>query len=222
MPTLNETIHAGAFIVQEGPGYYSRDQVTVALSQTLLAGSPVYDEAVAAGITSSAAADAGNTVGSGVLTLDPTTPVLANAQTGAYRVICVEPNTNAGTFEVFDPSGVAIGKYNVAGAAFSNQIKFTISDATDFAAGDGFTVIVGLESGIDQQVKALPNDGSQVCSGLMVYPVTTGGSVTLKGSRISRLAEVRLSDIQWPSGINAVNKAKAVEELRARGIIGRV
>lgn len=222
MALLTETIHAGAFIVQEGPGYYSRDQVTVAISQTLLAGSPVYNDVVAAGVTSSAAADAGNTGGSGTLTLDVTTPVLAGAQNGNYRVICIEPAANAGTFEVFDPQGVALGKYNVAGAAFSNQIKFTISDASDFVAGDGFTVTVGLESLLDQQVKALPNDGSQVCSGLMVWPVTTGGSATAKGARLSRLAEVRAADIQWPAGINAANKAKAIEELRAIGIISRV
>lgn len=221
MPLLTETQHAGAFIVQEGPGYYSRDQVTVAISQTLLAGSPVYNEAQNAGATASFSADAGNT-GNGVLSLSGT-PVLAAAKTGRYRAVCIEPGTNVGTFAVFDPDGVEIGRHIVAGAAFATQIGFSIADgATDFVAGDAFSIDIGIESLTDQQVKILPNDGSQVCSGLMVWPVTTGGSATAKGSRLSRMAEVRASDIQWPAGISAANKAKAIEELRAIGIIARV
>lgn len=220
MVTLTETIHAGAFIVSEGDGWFSRDQVTVALSQTLLAGTPVYKSGVIANETSSVTADAGNT-GNGTFTLDVTTPVLAAGQNGAYRIVCIAVAANSGTFEVFDPKGALVGRVAVA-ATFNNQIKFVIADgATDFAAGDAFTVLVGRESNIDETVTALPNDGSQRCDGLMVYPVTTDGSNTKKGSLLCRTAEVRLADIQWPASINAANKAKAVEELRQLLIIGR-
>src|SRR5258708_3701717 len=100
MPTLTEAIHAGAFIVSEADGWYSRDQVTVALSRPLLGVPPAYKSVVAAGVTvASPVADAGNT-GNGVFTMDVTTPVLAGAQNGNYRVVCIEPGTNVGTFEV--------------------------------------------------------------------------------------------------------------------------
>lgn len=219
---LNETVHAGHFIVQEMPGYYSRDEVTVAISQTLLSGTPVYDDVVAAGVTVTVTADAGNTANSGALTMDVTTPILAGAQNGAYRAVCIEPATDAGTFAVFDPQGVEIGRHVAAGAAFATQIKFAIADGSgNFVAGDAFTILVGLESGADTQVKAIPNDGTIAATGFMVWPVTTGGAATAKGVKLARNAEYRLSDIQWPSGISTANKAKAIEELRGKGLIAR-
>ncbi|WP_454626937.1 head decoration protein [Bradyrhizobium cenepequi] len=220
MATLTETIHAGAFIVSEAPGYYSRDTGTIAVSQTILAGQVLYASGVAANITSSAAADAGNT-GNGTLTLDVTAPVAAGAQNGKYRAVCIAVAANGGTFAVFDPSGVEIGKVAVA-ATFNNQIKFVIADgATDFASGDAFTITVGRESGADEQFSALPNDGSQVAAAIAVYPVTTDGSTTAKIAVMRRMAEVRLSDLTFATSISAANKAKAIEELRASGIIVR-
>lgn len=220
MATLTENIHAGAFIVSEGRDYYSRDTGTIAVSQTILPGQVLYASGVAAGVTSSATADAGNT-GNGVFTLDASAPVAAGAQNGAYRVVCIAVATNSGTFTVSDPSGVEIGRVAV-GATFNNQIKFVIADgATDFAAGDSFTVMVGRESGTDEQFSALPNDGSQVAAAIAVYPVTTGGSATAKIAIMKRHAQVRLADLTFATGISATNKAKAIEELRASGIICR-
>jgi hypothetical protein len=221
MATLTETLHAGAFIVSEARGYFSRDTGTIAINQTILPGQVLYSSAVVASLTATATADAGNT-GNGVFTLDVTTPALATAQNGAYRVVCEAVVANAGTFLVMDPSGVEIGRYQAVAAAFANQIKFTIADgATDFAVGDAFTVVVGRESGIDEQFSALPNDGSQVASAIAVYPVTTGGSATAKIAIMKRHAEVRLSDLTFATSISAANKAKAIEELRAYGIICR-
>lgn len=217
---LTETMHAGAFIVSEGYDWYSRDQVVVALSQTLLAGSPVFKSGVVAAMTSAAAADAGIT-GNGTFTLDVTAPVAVGAMNGKYRVVAIAVAANGGTFAVFDPNGVEIGRVAV-GATFDNQIKFVIADgATDFAAGDAFTVTVGRESNADEIVTILPNDGTQVCAGFMVYPVTTDGSITKKGALLCRHAEYRAADITWPAGISAANQAKAIEELRAIGLIGR-
>lgn len=102
---LTEGLHAGAFIVSEAEqGYFSRDQVTVALSQTLVAGQVVGKVGVPAGETSSVAADAGNT-GNGVFTLDATNPVAAGAIDGIYRVVCIAVAANSGTFAVTDPKG---------------------------------------------------------------------------------------------------------------------
>lgn len=221
MPTLTEGLHAGAFIVQEMPGYYSRDALTVALNQTLAAGQICYKAGVPAGETASVAAEAGNTGGAGVITMDPTTPVLAGAQNGNYRVICIEPGTNAGVFEVFDPQGVSIGRANAAGAAFASQIKFTISDATDFASGDAFTITVNRESVTDEQASALPNDGSQVANAIIMYPCVTDGVSTKQSTFLVRPCEVRASDLTWPAGISAANKGQAIEQLRNVGIILR-
>jgi hypothetical protein len=97
------------------------------------------------GSSGTLAAVAGDAVGTGngVLTLDATTPLLTGAQPGVYQIVCVEPGTNVGTFQVLDPNGVFIGSYTVGGADFATQIKFAIADgSTDFAAGDYFEVTV--------------------------------------------------------------------------------
>lgn len=94
------------------------------------------------GTVSSAAKSGGNT-GNGTLTLDATTPRLAGAKQGVYRIRCTSASANSGTFTVTDPLGNTVGTYVVAAAAFSSDIKFTIADgSSDFVVGDGFDVTV--------------------------------------------------------------------------------
>lgn len=223
MVTLNENLHAGAFLVQEMPGYFSRDALTVALSQTILAGMVCGRAGVPGNIVSSAAAAPTNTVGSGALTLDGVAPVAANAKNGKYSIVCIEPATNGGIFEVQDPEGAVLGTVAV-GATFNNQVKFVIADATDFVAGDRFEITVIREDGADEEVKALNlagADGSEIASVIAVYPVTTDASNKKKATFITRQAEVRASDLTWPAGITANQKAAAIEQLRRVGIILR-
>ncbi|MBI4921863.1 MAG: head decoration protein [Devosia nanyangense] len=86
------------------------------------------------------AAVAGNT-GNGAPTMDATETAVG-VVAGVYRAVCIEPAANAGTFEVFDPAGVSIGVAAV-GVLFAGVVRFTIADgATDFVAGDAFTITV--------------------------------------------------------------------------------
>lgn len=225
MTTLTEELHPGAFIVSESEGpYHTREAVVIAVSQTIKPGSVLARNSVAANVTSSAAADAGNTGSSGAITLDGSTPVLEGAKNGRYRVVCIEPGTNAGQFEVFDPNGAPIGKYTVGGSAFAREIKFTIADATDFVPGDAFNVDVGIEQA-DYQYSALDltkaGDYAKA-AGIAVYGVTTDGSTTKSITAVVRgPCEVRLSDLTWPDGITAAQQAEGIRQLEARGIVGR-
>jgi hypothetical protein len=104
------------------------------------------------------AAGAGNTGGSGAIgTLSAGT----GAQVGVYRAICIEPAANAGTFAVYDPNGVFIGHATVA-VAFTGEVNFTIADATDFVAGDFFTITVSAPTYKYLLSLAAAVDGSQV------------------------------------------------------------
>lgn len=224
MALLTETIHPGAFIVSESEGpYHTREAVTIALSQTIVPGAVLARNAVAANTTSAAAAAAGNT-GNGTITLDAVTPVLEGAQNGVYSAVCIAIAVNGGTFEVFDPLGVVIGRVAV-GATFANQIKFVIADgAVDFVAGDAFNITVGIEES-DYQYSALDltkaGDFAKA-AGLAVYGVTTDAVTTQKISAIVRgPCEVRLADLTWPAAITAAQKAEAIRQLEARGIVGR-
>jgi hypothetical protein len=221
---FSETLHPFAFMVGEEENFHCRDSVVIAISQTIRSGMVLGKKAVAANVTSGAAAAAGNT-GNGTFTLDVTNPVSAAVQDGVYEAICIEPGTNLGTFEVFDPSGVSIGTV-VVGATFNNQIKFVIADgATDFVSGDRFLITVGVEYDSDMQYAAhdpAATDGTQNACAIAGYPVTTDGSTTKKIAAIVRgPAQARLADLEFKSGITAAQKAEVLDQLRALGIVAR-
>jgi len=166
------------------------------------------------------AAVAGNT-GNGVATL--ATPAVADgARPGVYQAICIEPASDAGTFEVFGPDGVSIGTATV-GVAFTGEVKFTIADgATNFVAGDAFKITV-------------PNDGDKAVAWA---PDATDGSRTIKGIAITKgvapdgvdgafvglvrgPAIVLDSGIEWPEGISDDEKSAARADLEDLGILVR-
>jgi len=72
-----------------------------------------------------------------------TVTVSAGAKAGNYTLTIIEPGANVGTFIVLDPDGIQIGD-GVVGSAFSaGGLAFTLADgATDFVAGDSFTITV--------------------------------------------------------------------------------
>lgn len=220
--TFTEGRHAAEFLLSEANFHRSRDNLLLAASQTIIAGTILAAAVIAAGVTSSAAAQADNAANTGTITLDATTPVLDGAQNGTYRIVCLEPATDAGTFEVFDPEGRPIGKATV-GVAFANQIKFVIADdATDFKAGEGFSVKVGVEPS-DLKYSAMANTGPAGAKlAVALYNVVTGASeTTTQTAGITRDAEVAGPRLEWPSGISAAVKAETIAALAAQGIIVR-
>lgn len=92
---------------------------------------------------SAAVANAGNT-GTGTM---GTPTITAGAKEGTYRVTIIAAATNAGTFEVEDPDGVPVGVGTVAVAFSHGGVAFTLSDATDFVVGDGFSFTVQPTTG---------------------------------------------------------------------------
>lgn len=84
------------------------------------------------------AAVAGNT-GTGTI---GTVTVGATAKAGVYRAVCFEVATDAGKFLVEDPAGIEVGVATVGSAFTGGGLTFTIADATDFVAGDSFTITV--------------------------------------------------------------------------------
>lgn len=110
---------------------------------------------------------AGNT-GNGVLTPDAAMPLLANAQAGVYKAVCIAVAANLGTFRVSDPKGNVLGDVEV-GATFANQIKFAIADgANDFIVGDTFLITVAAGSLKHKLSAAAAVDGSQEPDAILV------------------------------------------------------
>lgn len=225
MSTLTETRTLSGFVAYEEADYkYSRDAITLISGQNLAIGT------VLGLITTGGASEthAGNT-GNGAMTLDGTTPVLANAMVGVYTVQCTAAATNAGTFTVFDPLGRQLGQHTVGGSAFANHIKFTIADgATDFVVGDKFLVTVAAGSGKATALNLSAVDGSQYAAGVLIDSVDASGG-DKKTAMICRYAILKSSTLVWPNGISATQKAAAIAQLNgslpqysaARGVIVR-
>lgn len=96
-----------------------------------------------------AAAWAGNAANTGALTMKAVTPLGVNVKEGVYKVVCIEPASDAGAFQVFDPDGILIGVATVGVEFTSTHVQFTIADgATNFLAGEGFNITVTFTAAV--------------------------------------------------------------------------
>lgn len=137
----------------------------------------------AAAGTAAGAAVAGNT-GNGTITAEPT--VGAGAKTGVYQLVCVEPGTNVGEFQVFDPDGLLVGVAVVATEFAAGGLTFTIADgSTDFASGDRFTITVSgapVFRGITVRNPAVEPDTADTYEQYQVCSVLTKGVIAVAAS----------------------------------------
>lgn len=107
-----------------------------------------------------AAVALGTNTGNGVF---GTATADAGADLGDYDIVFIEPASGLGTFLVYKPDGTIDGD-GVVGTAYNGSINFTIADgATDFIAGDAFTVSVSVAAritlnGLGGNIKAIWDD----------------------------------------------------------------
>ncbi len=220
MSVKTEGIYLGDVLKYEADALYCREEITVLAG---VGADRVLTVGMVLGKISKGAATgapvAGNT-GNGTITGAPT--VLQVAKPGVYRITCIEPATNGGTFQVEDPDGIVIGTA-VVGVAFNTHIGFTITDgAVDFVAGDAFTVTVAAGSGKVKQIDFAATDGSDKAHGVLYANVTAPNGVDAKGVAIVRGPAVVSDDgLVWPAGATAQQKATALAELKAAGILSR-
>jgi hypothetical protein len=166
--------------------------------------------------TATAAAVSGNT-GNG--TMGPVT-VGAAAKAGVYRLTCIEPAPNAGKFLLEDPEGIVVGTVTVAVAFSGGGLSFTLADgSTDFASGDAFTVTVAAGSGKFVQIDKTGTDGREDAAGLLYLDASAPDGEDGKGVAIVRNAVVSANGITWPSDFDSNDKAAAVQQLAALGIL---
>lgn len=201
------------------PDIMSNEQALLAAGQTVEIGTPLGQSKFGA---PTVAAKVGNT-GNGVLTADPTAPLQAGAQLGAYTAVCTAAAVHGGTFEVLDPEGAVIGNVAV-GATFDDQLKFTIAaGATDFIVGDSFAVTVPPGSGIVGVLNPTSTDGSQSCIGVAIkWASTAAGSSALSPVLYKkRLAVLSSTGILWPDGFTAAQIAQATADMAKDSLIVR-
>lgn len=214
MPEISEGRYRGEFLYSEACGTRSLETVIIDTGD-LVAGTVLgrITKGVAVG-----AALADNTSGSGAITEAPA--VGAGAKPGIYRAVCIEPGTDAGKFLVSDPDGVNLGVATVAVEFVGGGLTFTIADATDFVSGDSFTVTVAAGSGKYVAYNQDGVDGSELAAGIL-YDNVNATSADVEAVAYVRDCEVNGSELTWPADIETAEKAAAVVQLAALGIIVR-
>jgi len=204
-------VTSGTTIIALGTGNGGAGTYTVSVSQTAASTTITAAAAVAAKYAGNAA----NTGAIASVTAD------AAAKRGVYQVVIIAKATDAGTFLVTDPDGVTVGTGTV-GAAFSGGgLSFTITDgSTDFSAGEGFTITVAAGDGKHVAYHQDASDGSQVPAGVLLAEVDASLADT-DAVAIVRDAIVHADCLTWPSDIDANEKAAAIVDLNALGILVR-
>ncbi|ABA78913.1 head decoration protein [Rhodobacter sphaeroides] len=204
-------------LMSEAPGQRSREGIVISAGAGIIAPMTVLGKKLHSSLAATASA---SPAGKGTLTL-AAPPVGPGAKAGVYKVVIVEPATNAGAFVVEDPSGVIVGNGTV-GVAFTGEIKFTLADgATDWAAGDFVTVTVPAGSGEYIPSDVTATDGSQIAAAVNLYGCDAT-SAAQAVSAIVRDAEVNGNFLTYhASRDQASEKAAAVADLAAAGIIVR-
>ncbi len=220
MTVQTERRYAGEFLLSEAEGYRSREKVTVAVSQTLLAGQVVgkitagaKTATPAAGVPAPAAA-----------TISTATAAL-NTKVGTHRFECIIGGSGtASKWRHTDPDGkyvgIATGNTAYAGGGLS---ALTITDTgTDPVPGEAFDVVVTMAAASGYIAMHDPEalNGLQVAYGVMFDAVTTGASATGEGVVIVRDAEVDNNLLVWDDQ-DSTEKATARTELAAAGVICR-
>lgn len=196
---------------------YAREKITLLTGQNLKVGavlgrrlaSPTVGAAAALGTNTGDGAVSGEAVGTNL-----------GAQRGTYRIVFIEPATNLGTFQVFDPRGVYVGD-GVVGTEFDDQIKFTIADGTtDFVAGDAFTIAVSGGGYKYKEYSPANADGSERVAGVLGAD-TDASAADVDTFAIVRDAIAKDSGLVWFAGATADQKTQGKAELAALGIVVR-
>lgn len=217
VPPFTETRHEGGYVVWDpSNGMITRDAII------LISGSGICMTGLVLGaeLTGAAAVAAalGTNVGNGVM---GAITVSAAAKLGDYKLMFVEPTANAGTFLVEDPDGVEIGHGNVATVFTAGGLSFTLADgATDFSAGDSFTITV------TGTIKHGPFDptatnGLQYAAAILWSGWRDATSADRRAvANVRGPMKVNASELDWGVNVTTTNhKTAALAQLAKLGIL---
>ncbi len=189
MSTLTEGTHAGEYIISESNGTRSRSVATLATGD--LAAGTVMGQVT----TANAVTVGGTNTGNGVM---GTVTIGEDAENGDYVLVCTALDTDAGTFSVTTPSGVALDDMTVAVAYVSSHINFTLADgSTDSAVGDTFTIdVLNNEYAI---FNAGASDGTQTAKAILFDAVDASSAE--QSCVLSIIdSEVTADELVWNTG----------------------
>ena len=148
------------------------------------------------------------------------------AQRGGYRIINRVVIANGGDFEVIAPDGSVVGRFPWAAsgstASFTSEhLNFTLSDDTDYIAGNYFNVIVAGYTAPECKLwDPLAVDGTQEVYGIITH-AADASSTTAAVNALTRIATVNAAALTWKTTVTAAQKAEAYRQMAANFIIAR-
>jgi hypothetical protein len=211
---LTEGYHAAEFLVSEANGTRSRDNIRILGGEggnprVLTAGMVLGKRQ--SGVAPVAAAVAGNT-GNGAMSA---VVMSGAAKAGVYRLTIIEPGANAGVYKVEDPDGIEIGTGTVAVAFNKGGLSFTLADgATDFIAGDSFTIAVTPTAELWLQYDDTVTTGEQIAAGILRADVTAPDGVDVDAVAFVRDCEVDGNEVIWPDAAGTSALFRQVRRMR--------
>lgn len=215
MPIINEPNRLDDILRRELDPGFCREEVVVMQGQTLALGAVIGRRTTVCPET--ATPKAGNT-GNGTVELVTPGPAV---RLGTYTLVCSAAAENGGVFQVFDPDGMRLADASEGAEYDQPQIGFVVNDGTtDFAVGDTFSIAVAEGDG---QVKAVDTDaldGTQNACGFLITACDASGGVG-RSVAITHDAFILAANLVWPADITAPEKALALKQLAARGILDR-
>lgn len=188
MTTVTESFHAGEYLLSEGNGSISREQVVIT-GGNYPAGTVLGKGELGIG---GAPVPAVVGTGNGVMTNVEPGP---DAEVGNYVLTCITAATHGGVFSVVAPDGSALPPLTLTPGAggtthyHSSHIEFDITDgSTDFAVDDVFTivisttppVVVGTGNGVMSAVSLGPLAKSGTYRFECIAAVTNGGTFSVR------------------------------------------
>lgn len=170
--------------------------------------------------TPSSAAKSGGNTGNGTFVLDATTPALVNAKPGERLTIRFTTTTNV-RLEAEDGTvlaDIAIGGSTGNSVTVQERIKGVLTQgATPFAVGDGFDVVVPVS------VEYVPIDfsattGAQKAAAIVINTADATSAAVVTALLIGA-AQIVPTQLVWPDGATSDQKAAALGQLAALGIV---
>ena len=220
--TFHEPDNISDFLKYELSQEYCRDSSFILQGEGVLPVNTLLGK-VTLGAAESVAKSGGNT-GNGTFVLDPTTPLVAGAAPGIYRLRFLTTSS----VRLEDGAGRVLGDFAIGGSTGNNvaveeHIKGVLTQgATPFAAGDGFDVTVAEGSGKFRKCDLANLDGSAAAAGVLCHSVDATSSdvpavVLVRGPAVGGRLGLKFD----ASFDTSAKKAKAAAQLGANGIVIR-
>lgn len=218
MTTLTESLHPTESLVSEASGERSRAAIligAVAVTACMVLG------AVQTGVGTATAgtpvSGVGGTVGNGTVSA---VTADAGAMAGVWNLVCTVTGST-GKFRVMRPDGSLDGVLTI-GTAYNGGINLTVADGSnDWLVDDIIPVTVSYldgESDVEHEpLDVAGTDGSQIAAAISYGDYAASG----RGVAYVRDCEHNADIVKWPTGITADQKALAITQLAAQGIILR-